>query len=149
MRAGNTTEPPLAAQRGCPGFSHPVKGFELETEPRDISAFVEASRPGPADIAVFKILACIPFRNLLLILKLIITLNFNKTDKDRTSMQSTNASHESRCLCGNLLARLRPDGVELKCRRCKRIVVIPWKESVTPPAVLEAMLPCNEEESYP
>ena len=64
-------------------------------------------------------------------------------------MQLTNASHEARCLCGNLLARLRPDGVELKCRRCKRIVTIPWEESVTPSAVLEATLPCNEEESYP
>lgn len=64
-------------------------------------------------------------------------------------MQLTNASHEARCLCGNLLARLRPDGVELKCRRCKRIVIIPWEESVTLPAVLEATLPCNEEESYP
>jgi phage FluMu protein Com len=30
-----------------------------------------------------------------------------------------------RCLCGSLLARLVPDGVELKCRRCKRQIVIP------------------------
>ena len=30
-----------------------------------------------------------------------------------------------RCDCGNLLARLVPGGVELKCRRCKRQVVIP------------------------
>jgi phage FluMu protein Com len=29
-----------------------------------------------------------------------------------------------RCHCGNLLARLVPGGVELKCRRCKRTVVI-------------------------
>src|SRR5437868_5966957 len=33
---------------------------------------------------------------------------------------------ESRCLCGNLLARLCEKGVELKCRRCKRVVLIPW-----------------------
>jgi hypothetical protein len=32
---------------------------------------------------------------------------------------------DCRCLCGNLLARLVADGVELKCRRCKRTVVIP------------------------
>jgi hypothetical protein len=38
--------------------------------------------------------------------------------------------HESRCQCGNLLARLRREGVELKCRRCKRLVVIPWGESL-------------------
>ena len=30
-----------------------------------------------------------------------------------------------RCCCGSLLARLVPGGVELKCRRCKRKVVIP------------------------
>ena len=30
-----------------------------------------------------------------------------------------------RCHCGSLLARVVPDGVEIKCRRCKRRVVIP------------------------
>jgi phage FluMu protein Com len=30
-----------------------------------------------------------------------------------------------RCDCGSLLARVVPDGVEIKCRRCKRRVVIP------------------------
>jgi hypothetical protein len=29
-----------------------------------------------------------------------------------------------RCHCGSLLARLVPEGVELKCRRCKRQVII-------------------------
>jgi phage FluMu protein Com len=33
-----------------------------------------------------------------------------------------------RCLCGSLLARLVPEGVEVKCRRCKRRVVIPLSE---------------------
>ncbi len=55
-------------------------------------------------------------------------------------MPSTNTSHESRCLCGNLLARLRADGVELKCRRCKRIVVIPWEASLSPGPVMDATL---------
>ncbi len=32
---------------------------------------------------------------------------------------------ELRCDCGNLLARLVEGGVELKCRRCKRTVVLP------------------------
>lgn len=41
------------------------------------------------------------------------------------------ATQESRCDCGNLLARLRPAGVELKCRRCKRVVIIPWGTSST------------------
>jgi hypothetical protein len=30
-----------------------------------------------------------------------------------------------------LLARLCADGVELKCRRCKRIVVIPWQRAAS------------------
>jgi phage FluMu protein Com len=33
---------------------------------------------------------------------------------------------ERRCICGSLLARLSESGVELKCRRCKRVVTIPW-----------------------
>jgi hypothetical protein len=32
---------------------------------------------------------------------------------------------ELRCPCGSLLARLVPGGVELKCRRCKREVIVP------------------------
>ena len=33
---------------------------------------------------------------------------------------------DARCECGQLIAKLRNDGVELKCKRCKRIVVIPY-----------------------
>jgi len=32
---------------------------------------------------------------------------------------------EVRCGCGRLMARLTPAGIELKCGRCKRIVVVP------------------------
>jgi hypothetical protein len=32
---------------------------------------------------------------------------------------------EMRCICGNLIARATPDGIELKCRRCKRVFIIP------------------------
>jgi hypothetical protein len=32
---------------------------------------------------------------------------------------------DCRCLCGNLLARVVGDRVELKCRRCKRTHSIP------------------------
>ena len=35
-----------------------------------------------------------------------------------------------RCLCGSLLARLVPQGVELKCRRCKRHVILPLQENL-------------------
>lgn len=43
---------------------------------------------------------------------------------------STQEEQECRCHCGNLLARLRTTGVELKCRRCKRTVLIPWEAVV-------------------
>lgn len=33
---------------------------------------------------------------------------------------------DERCRCGNLLAGLSPDGVEILCRRCKRVHRIPW-----------------------
>lgn len=36
-----------------------------------------------------------------------------------------NAGNECRCFCGSLLARRTPEGVELKCRRCKRVLLVP------------------------
>lgn len=33
---------------------------------------------------------------------------------------------ETRCECGQLIAKVRGEGLELKCKRCKRIVVIPF-----------------------
>jgi len=44
---------------------------------------------------------------------------------DTNSLSKVSGDHqEARCECGNLLARLVPNGVELKCRRCKRTVVL-------------------------
>lgn len=31
---------------------------------------------------------------------------------------------QCRCECGNLLAKMAQEGIEVKCRRCKRIVLI-------------------------
>lgn len=36
---------------------------------------------------------------------------------------------ELRCDCGSLLARWTPEGLELKCRRCKRRIVVPVEGS--------------------
>ena len=36
------------------------------------------------------------------------------------------AASETRCECGQLIAKVRGEGLELKCKRCKRIVVIPF-----------------------
>ncbi len=33
--------------------------------------------------------------------------------------------HEHRCPCGSLLAKLTSQGIELKCRKCKRVQLIP------------------------
>lgn len=40
------------------------------------------------------------------------------------SIPAEAGTHDCRCGCGSLLARLRPDGLELKCRRCKRVVML-------------------------
>jgi len=41
---------------------------------------------------------------------------------------TTPAEHDCRCLCGSLLARLVEGAVELKCRRCKRTLILPLSE---------------------
>ena len=33
---------------------------------------------------------------------------------------------ETRCECGQLIAKVGGQGLELKCKRCKRIIVIPF-----------------------
>lgn len=33
---------------------------------------------------------------------------------------------EARCECGQLVAKLGVNGVELKCKRCKRLILIPF-----------------------
>jgi phage FluMu protein Com len=43
--------------------------------------------------------------------------------KDGRPAQRTD--HELRCGCGSLMARRTTAGLELKCRRCKRVVVVP------------------------
>lgn len=39
------------------------------------------------------------------------------------------------CVCGNLLARRVPGGIELKCRRCKRVTVV----ALTEEAVIDGL----------
>jgi phage FluMu protein Com len=53
-------------------------------------------------------------------------------------MRTANTDKEAealRCHCGNLLARLVPGGVEIKCRRCKRTIVIPLEKSGDPDTI--------------
>jgi phage FluMu protein Com len=37
---------------------------------------------------------------------------------------------DERCECGNLLCKISDETVEIKCRRCKRIHIIPIKKLV-------------------
>ncbi len=39
---------------------------------------------------------------------------------------------ESRCQCGQLVAKLHAEGVEVKCKRCKRIVLVPYEDRKSP-----------------
>lgn len=43
---------------------------------------------------------------------------------------SPSTPDQVRCVCGGLLARRLPNGVELKCRRCKRVVMVWFDEEV-------------------
>lgn len=36
------------------------------------------------------------------------------------------STSETRCECGQLIAKVVGGGLELKCKRCKRIVTIPF-----------------------
>jgi hypothetical protein len=38
----------------------------------------------------------------------------------------TGHDNETRCECGQLIAKVRGQAIELKCKRCKRIVLIPF-----------------------
>lgn len=52
-------------------------------------------------------------------------------------------SADCRCACGSLVARLVEGGVELKCRRCKRTLVValtPSDEGAGVPVVAPAAL---------
>ena len=63
---------------------------------------------------------------------LIIVLNFIWARKPPTMVSTMSTSSDSadcgetRCECGQLIAKVRGQGLELKCKRCKRIVVIPF-----------------------
>lgn len=35
-----------------------------------------------------------------------------------------------RCFCGSLISRVSKRGIELKCRRCKRVHIIPLSEAI-------------------
>ena len=42
--------------------------------------------------------------------------------KSSTSPVANSYSPEARCHCGQLVAKLSVNGIELKCKRCKRLI---------------------------
>ena len=48
----------------------------------------------------------------------------NETTKRDPCDQAVSDGGCLRCQCGSLLARVVPGGIEVKCRRCKRTIVI-------------------------
>jgi phage FluMu protein Com len=48
-------------------------------------------------------------------------------DVPRVAAAGTCDHEDLRCGCGSLLARIVGAGVELKCRRCKRTIVVPFQ----------------------
>ena len=52
-----------------------------------------------------------------------------KTMNERISAKEAAPSREEiRCECGSLVAKLIGSNIELKCRRCKRLALIPLEE---------------------
>lgn len=57
-----------------------------------------------------------------------------------SSSQALADVSETRCQCGQLIAKVKGRTLELKCKRCKRIVIIPfsaiegWTELSSPQA---------------
>jgi len=45
---------------------------------------------------------------------------------DTFRKESPAPDRETRCECGQLIAKMQMDGIQLKCKRCKRIVTIPF-----------------------
>jgi hypothetical protein len=46
----------------------------------------------------------------------------------KTPPSAEAAEGDCRCSCGRLLARLTREGLEVKCRRCRRVLLIAWTD---------------------
>ncbi|HEX2879885.1 MAG TPA: hypothetical protein VHO25_10175 [Polyangiaceae bacterium] len=54
------------------------------------------------------------------------------TSRDEAHADTDEAGCALRCVCGSLIARQVVGGIELKCRRCKRTVVVPLATGEVP-----------------
>ena len=54
------------------------------------------------------------------------------------SEMSAEPDAQIRCRCGHLVARWFPDSIELKCKRCRRLIRIPLAEiQDAPPKMMQ------------
>ena len=64
-------------------------------------------------------------------MKLRFSISIEKGRMTRTTETPTPKSpQECRCDCGQLLAKGTDDGVEIKCKRCRRVVLFPWSRLI-------------------
>lgn len=63
--------------------------------------------------------------------------------------ESPRPSGECRCPCGSLLARRVEQGVELKCRRCKRTLILPLPDGGRPGGTSAGWTPFPEARQAP
>jgi hypothetical protein len=62
--------------------------------------------------------------------------------RPETSFSPT--SEDCRCVCGRLVARFVPGGVQLKCRRCKRTMLVALPGGAAPKHVELEITPERE-----
>jgi phage FluMu protein Com len=53
-------------------------------------------------------------------------MEFRSEPKQNKANAAAKSESSLRCSCGSLLARMVEAGVEIKCRRCKRQVILPF-----------------------
>lgn len=63
--------------------------------------------------------------------------------------ESPRPEADCRCACGSLLARRVERGVELKCRRCKRTLILPLSDARHPTGAAEGWTPLQEARRAP
>lgn len=66
-----------------------------------------------------------------------------RSSSPRWSTGAASDDAELRCGCGSLMARLLAGDIELKCRRCKRVVVLHLSEGVAKSGCATDRLACT------
>jgi phage FluMu protein Com len=57
-----------------------------------------------------------------------VTLRSVKQDLAGECFTEEGKAIDIRCACGSLLAKMTPSGIEIKCRKCKRVQIISYSQ---------------------